>query len=74
MSRYERVNLRAQYSATQLGGTAGVKEWEVQFFEPGSTAANSAFYSSPGDARRDIAREARKGRTHEGPFPARPRG
>lgn len=72
MSRYERVNLMAQYRATPLGGTAQVSEWEVRFFEPGQ-AANSAFYTSRRDADRDIDRHTQRGFGHEGPFPARAR-
>jgi len=70
MSRYERVNLRAQYSATPIGGHARVKEWEVRFFDPATGAANSAFYTSPRDAGQDITRQARLGFEHDGPFPA----
>ena len=70
MSRYERVNLRAQYSATPLGGQAQVHEWEVRFFDPATGAANSAFYTSPRDAGQDITKQARLGFEHEGPFPA----
>lgn len=71
MSRYERVNLLAQYRATPFGGPAQVLEWEVRYFEPGGQAANSAFYASRADAERDIVREARRGFSSKGPFPAR---
>lgn len=67
MSRYERVNLLAQYRATPLGGAAQVTEWEVRFFEPGQ-AANSAFYTSRKDADKDIVRLSKRGFEHEGPF------
>ena len=70
MSRYKRVNLRAQYGATPMGGHAQVREWEVKVFEPDAAAANSAYFTSPRDARQGIAAEERRGNTCEGPIPA----
>lgn len=70
MGRYERVNLLAMYRATPFGGTAQVREWEVKVFEPGATAANSAFYTNRRDALQDIDRETAKGNRCEGPVPA----